>query len=59
MKHVVNIFKTNNGYTAECNELNVTALGKDIVEVKRNFVQALVVYSKDNNTFIDFIWNIK
>lgn len=38
MKHVVNIFKTNNGYTAECNELKITALGKDIVEVKRNFV---------------------
>lgn len=59
MKHVVNIFKTTNRYTAECNELKITALGKDIVEVKRNFVQALVVYSKDNNTFIDFIWNMK
>lgn len=57
MKYIVNIFKKDNQYIAECKELNITAIGKDIVEVKINFVQTLITYSKEHNTFIDFTWN--
>lgn len=57
MKYIVNIFKKDNQYIAECKELNITAVGKDIVEVKINFVQTLITYSKEHNTFIDFTWN--
>ena len=57
MKYTVNIFKENNQYVAECKGLNITAVGKDIDDVKRNFVQTLVIYSKKHNTFIDFAWN--
>lgn len=57
MKYVVNIFKKDNQYIAECKDLGITAIGKDIIDVKINFVQTLVIYSKEHNTFIDFIWN--
>lgn len=58
MKYIVNILKKNNKFIAECKELNITAVGNNIVDVKCNFVQSLVLYSKDHNTFIDFTWNI-
>ena len=59
MKHVVAIYKIKNGYIAKCNDLNITSVGMNLTEVKINFVQALVIYSKDHNTFIDFDWEIK
>lgn len=59
MKHVVSIYKIKNGYIAKCNDLNITSVGMNLTEVKINFVQALVIYSKDHNTFIDFTWEIK
>jgi predicted RNase H-like HicB family nuclease len=58
MKYIVDIFYKDNKYIAKCTELNITAVGKTITEVKIHFVQALLLYSKDNNCFIDFSWNI-
>lgn len=59
MKHIVTINKSNDMYIAKCEDINITAVGETLTAVKRNFVQALVIYSKDNNTFIDFDWDIK
>lgn len=58
MQYIVDIFYLNNKYIAKCDDLKITAYGDNLVDVKRNFVQALIVYSKDHNTFIDFSWNI-
>lgn len=56
MKYIVEIFKVNNKYVAKCTELNIEVLGDTEVDVKQNFVQELILYSKKNNTFIDFVW---
>lgn len=57
MKYKVNISKINNGYKAECAELNILVLGKSIDSVKKYFAQKIVEYSKqNNNSIIDFVW---
>lgn len=58
MKYTINIFKENDVYIAECKDLNLKAIGKNLTEAKQNFVIQLTEYSKDKHTFIDFVWEL-